>query len=128
MIGPIDPFESDELNGFDVSPGSAPVDHLGLVESIDASAKALKLLYLSTGRWPGWRTEIPIDLPDDVSLDTANNLPTCFTFSRSPSRIGSRGLMVAHSDNGDPIHRSVSLPVSATVQSHAASLAAGSVM
>ena len=36
VIEPIDPFESGELNGFDVSPGSAPVDHLGLVKSVDA--------------------------------------------------------------------------------------------
>lgn len=36
VIEPIDPFESGEFNGFDVSTWSAPVDHLGLVESVDA--------------------------------------------------------------------------------------------
>ena len=36
MIEPVDPFESGELDGFDVSPRPAPVDHLGLVETVDA--------------------------------------------------------------------------------------------
>ena len=36
VIEPVDPFESGELHGLDISPRPAPVDHLGLVKSVDA--------------------------------------------------------------------------------------------
>ena len=32
IIEPVDPFESGELDGFEVSPRASPVDHLGLEE------------------------------------------------------------------------------------------------
>jgi len=41
VIEPVNPFESGELDGFDVSPRSAPVDHLGFVESVDALGQGI---------------------------------------------------------------------------------------
>jgi len=41
VIEPVDPFEGGKLNGFDGPPRPASVDHLGLVESLMLSAKAL---------------------------------------------------------------------------------------
>ena len=38
VIEPVDPFEGGELDG---SPGPAPVDHLGLVESVDALGQGI---------------------------------------------------------------------------------------
>ena len=35
IVEPIDPFENGELDGFDVPPRCAPVDHLSLVKSVD---------------------------------------------------------------------------------------------
>ena len=36
MVEPVDPFQGRELDGFERSPRSAPVDLLGLVEAVDA--------------------------------------------------------------------------------------------
>ena len=35
VVEPIDPFKGGKLNGLEVSPWSAPVDHLGLVKTVD---------------------------------------------------------------------------------------------
>lgn len=35
MIEPVDPFQCCELDGLKGTPGSPPVDHFGLVESVD---------------------------------------------------------------------------------------------
>ena len=35
MVEPVDPFEGREFNGFEGSPWSTPMDHLGLVEAVD---------------------------------------------------------------------------------------------
>ena len=35
VIEPVDPFEGGELDCLDASPWPAPVDHLGLVETVD---------------------------------------------------------------------------------------------
>lgn len=48
VVEPVDPFERGELDGLERSPRSATVDHLGLVKPLIVSAKALRLLYLSS--------------------------------------------------------------------------------
>ena len=35
VVEPVDPFERGEFDGLEVSPWSAPPDHLGLVEPVD---------------------------------------------------------------------------------------------
>jgi hypothetical protein len=35
MVEPVHPFQRGELDGFQVSPGTAAPDHLGLVEAVD---------------------------------------------------------------------------------------------
>jgi hypothetical protein len=35
MVEPVDLFERGVLNGFEAAPRSAPVDQLGLIESVD---------------------------------------------------------------------------------------------
>src|SRR4051794_13753103 len=35
VIEPVDPFEGGELDGFEATPGAAPMDHLGFVEAVD---------------------------------------------------------------------------------------------
>jgi len=35
MVEPVDPFEGSELDGLEGTPGSAPVNQLGLIEPID---------------------------------------------------------------------------------------------
>jgi len=42
VVEPIDPFEGGELDGLEVSPWSAPVDHFGLVETVDGCQSAFK--------------------------------------------------------------------------------------
>jgi len=43
VIEPVDPFEGGELDGFDGPPRPASVDHLGLVESVDALGQGIVL-------------------------------------------------------------------------------------
>jgi hypothetical protein len=35
MVEPVDPGERREFDGLEAPPGSAPMDHLGLVEAVD---------------------------------------------------------------------------------------------
>ena len=35
VVEPVDPFQGGELNGFEVSPWPAPVNDLGLIETVD---------------------------------------------------------------------------------------------
>ena len=41
VVEPIDPFEGGELDGLEVSPWSAPVDHLSLVETVDGFGEGI---------------------------------------------------------------------------------------
>ena len=41
IVEPIDPFEGSELDGLEVSPWSAPVDHLSLVETVDGFGEGM---------------------------------------------------------------------------------------
>jgi hypothetical protein len=41
MVEPVDPFQGCELDGVKRSPRPTSMDHLGLVKTVDGSAKAL---------------------------------------------------------------------------------------
>src|SRR6476659_2875728 len=41
VVEPIDPFKGGELDSLEVSPWSAPVDHLGLVETVDGFGESI---------------------------------------------------------------------------------------
>ena len=41
VVEPIDPFEGSELDGFEVSPWTSTVDHLGLVEAVDGFGESI---------------------------------------------------------------------------------------
>jgi hypothetical protein len=41
VVEPVDPFEGSELDGLEVLLGSATVDHLGLVETIDGFCEGI---------------------------------------------------------------------------------------
>jgi len=41
LLKPVDPFEGRELDSFEVSPWSAPMDHLGLVETVDGFGESI---------------------------------------------------------------------------------------
>ena len=41
MIEPGDPFERGVLDGFETALGTAPVDHLGFVQSVDRLSQSL---------------------------------------------------------------------------------------
>jgi len=68
---------------------------------------------------------MPINFSHDVALDAANDLTSGFTFSCSSGRIDLGGLVITHSDDGNPIQRSIGLPISAPVKAHAGCFAAG---
>jgi len=40
-VEPVDPFEGGELDRFEVTPGAALTDHLGLVQADDGLGQAL---------------------------------------------------------------------------------------
>jgi hypothetical protein len=40
-VGPIDPFKGGKLERLEASPWSAPVDHLGLVETVDGFGESI---------------------------------------------------------------------------------------
>jgi hypothetical protein len=52
MIEQVDPFECGELDSFDVSPGPASVDYLGLVEPVDALGRGVVATVPDTAH--GW--------------------------------------------------------------------------
>jgi hypothetical protein len=41
IVEPVDPFQCGELDGFQVSPGTAALDHLGLVETVDGLGEGI---------------------------------------------------------------------------------------
>ena len=41
VIEPIDPFQGGELDGLEAAPWPAPVDHLGLVETVDGFGEGI---------------------------------------------------------------------------------------
>ena len=41
VVEPVDPFESGELDGLEAAPWPAPMDHLGLVETVDGFGKSV---------------------------------------------------------------------------------------
>jgi hypothetical protein len=41
VVEPVHPFQLSELNGFKGSPRSAPLDHLGFVESVDGLGQSI---------------------------------------------------------------------------------------
>ena len=41
MVEPVNPFERRELDGFEISPWPTPMDHLGLVETVDGFGESI---------------------------------------------------------------------------------------
>jgi hypothetical protein len=41
VVEPIDPFESVELDGLEAAPWPAPMDHVGLVETVDGFGESV---------------------------------------------------------------------------------------
>lgn len=48
MVEPIDPFERGVLNSFEAALGSAPVDHLGFVETVDRFGQSVVVAVADT--------------------------------------------------------------------------------
>jgi hypothetical protein len=48
VIEPIDPFQGGELDGLQAAPWPAPVDHLGLVETVDGFGEGIVIGILPT--------------------------------------------------------------------------------
>ena len=52
MVEPVDPFQRGVLDGFEAASGSAPVDHLGFVETVDRFGQSVVVAVADTAdRW-----------------------------------------------------------------------------
>jgi hypothetical protein len=52
MVEPTDPFKRGVLDGFEAAPGSAPLDHLGFIETVDRLGQSVVVAVADTGdRW-----------------------------------------------------------------------------
>jgi hypothetical protein len=48
MVEPVNPFERGVLDSFEAAPGSAPVDHLGFLESVDRLGQSVVVAVADT--------------------------------------------------------------------------------
>ena len=85
------------------------------------------LLYLSRPRklGSGWRAEISVYLPDDISLYASNDFSLGLAFRGSTRRVCFGSVVITHSNDRNAIDGGICLAISTPIEPHSVGLATG---